>query len=58
MPVQSGVEDVAVEIDMLYLETVFEQLSADQIVQLIPNITKLIAVYNESEQALLSVKAA
>jgi hypothetical protein len=58
MPVQSGVEDVVVEIDMLYLKTVFEQLSADQIVQLIPNITKLIAVYNKSEQALLSVKAA
>jgi hypothetical protein len=56
MPVQSGVEDV--EIDMLYLKKVFEQLSADQIVQLIPDITTLIGVYNKSEQALLSFKAA
>ena len=58
MPVQSNVEDVAVEIDMLYLKTVFEQLSAEQIVQLIPDITTLIGVYNKSEKALLSFKAA
>lgn len=49
---------VRAELDAVDMHQVFQQLTAEQIVNLLPDMTTVIDVYNLTEQLMLNSKAA
>jgi hypothetical protein len=45
-------------VDGINMHKVFEQLTPEQIIKLLPDMSTLIEVYNKAEQALLEAKVA